>query len=204
MAKHKALADGARGIAGKEDVVSRNEQGYKSASKNRRIMAVRRYCRPRDVARLGPVDADLHITVTRVRPKVIQISGSWNLMGCLKDQFDDLNFDEKGEPKGPTITSGVVMAGPVDGARMTVRLQDAGYVMPTPSQFTFEVPEDLTIMQEDLNIRGGKQCDKGSLYILSTNIVGDPNTERAKIYNFRADQSAGLKGITVEQLDDSQ
>lgn len=199
MARHKERADAAQGKAGQEEVESRNRQGYKSASNNRRIVAVRKYCRPRDIARLGPVDANLQISVTRIRPGVIKVAGSWNLEGCIKDQFDDANFDEKGDPKTPNATGGIVMSGPVDGARMTVRLQNAGYVMPQPKEFTFEVPEDLTIMQEDINVRGGRRCEKGSIFAISPNPTADLNGERAGIYNFKEDQAAALKGIPIDQ-----
>jgi len=199
MARHKVRWDEAKGKAGKEEVESRNRQGYQSSKNNRRIVAVRKYCRTRDIARLGPVDANLQVSVTRIRPGVLQIAGSWNLEGCIKDQFDDVNFDVDGNPKTPNATGGILMHGPVDGARMMVRLQDAGYVMPEPKEFTFEVPDDLTIMQEDLNIRGGRRCDKGSLFAISPNPTADINAERAQIYNIKADIAPALKGIPVDQ-----
>jgi hypothetical protein len=198
MNKHKKLMDEAKGKAGQEDIESRNRQGYNNAQKNRRIMMVRDYCRPRDIARLGPVDAALSVKVTRVRPGVIQISGDWNLIGCLKDQYDDLNFDENGLPTSPNISSGIVLDGPVDGARIDVRLQNFGYKMPESQEFTFEVSDDLTIMQDALSSRGGRRTLKGSPYMITGNLTSDPNMERAGAYAYK-DESKAPKGVPVAQ-----
>ena len=198
MAKHKKLIDEAKGKPGQEDIVSRNEQGYKNAQKNCRIMQVRDYCRPRDIARLGQVDTNLGVKVTRISPRVIQVQGTWNLIGCLKDQYDDLNFDENGLPKGTNISSGIVLDGPVDGARIDVRLQNAGYKMPDSKEFSFEVPEDLTIMQDTLSSRGGRRTLKGSVYQISANLTADPNMERAGIYAYK-DASKAPKGVPAAQ-----
>jgi tetratricopeptide (TPR) repeat protein len=196
--KHKAAMDAAKGTKGQEDAESRNRSGYKNSQSNLRIMKVRLYCRERDIARLGPVDTDFSVKVTRIRPRVLKIEGDWNLIGCLKDQYDDLNFDELGNPKGPNISSGIVMDGPVDGARIDVRLQNEGYVMPNQSNFSFEVPDDLTIMQDAISSRGGRRTLKGSLYILSAVVVGDPNAERAGIYSYK-DAASAPKGVPVAQ-----
>lgn len=198
MNRHKALMDGAQGKPDPEDVVNRNRQGFKNAQKNRRIMVVRDYCRPRDIARLGQVDAAFGIKVTRIRPRVIQVQGSWNLIGCMKDQYDDLNFDENGAPKAANITSGIVMDGPVDGARVDVRLQNAGYKMPESQEFTFEVPDDLTIMQDALSCRGGRRTLKGSIYQISPNPASDPNMERAGAYAYKA-EAVAPKGVPIAQ-----
>ena len=198
MAEHKKRLDAADGKAGQEDVASRNRQGFNNASKNRRIMAVRSYCRPRDIARLGQVDANIGFKVTRVRPRVLMVSGSWNLVGCLKDQFDDLGFDDLGNPKPGITNSGIVLDGPIDGARIDVRLQDAGYTMPSPKEFSFEVPDSLTIMQDALSSRGGKRTRKGEIYVLSPTVSSDPNMERAGIYVYK-DAASAPKGIPIAQ-----
>ncbi|WP_395143141.1 tetratricopeptide repeat protein [Armatimonas sp.] len=198
MRRHKVLWDAAKGVAGKEDIESRNRQGYNNASKNFRIMKVRSYCRPRDIARLGPVEASMGVKVTRIRPRVLRVEGSWNLVGCLKDQYDDLSFDDKGDPKSATISSGIVMDGPVDGARVDVRLQNAGYVMPDSQNFSFEVSDDLTIMQDSLSSRGGRRSLKGTPYQFNPGGAGDQNLERAGIYSYK-DQASAPKGISAAQ-----
>ena len=81
---------------------------------------------------------------------------------------------------------------------MDVRLQDAGYVMPTPKEFNFEVPEDLTIMQDSINSRGGKRTLKGQLYEITNNTSADQNLERAGCYGYKS-AAVAPKGIPALQ-----
>jgi tetratricopeptide (TPR) repeat protein len=198
MAAHKQRIDAAKGTPTEVDALSRNTSGLNNATKNRRMVSVRSYCRPRDIARLGQVDTNMSFKVTRVRPRVIRVEGTWNLIGCLKDQYDDLSFDDQGNPKAANISSGIVMDGPVDGARIDVRLHDAGYTMPSPKEFSFEVPDTLTIMQDAINSRGGKKTLKGSLYAINPTAATDPNQERAGVYSYKDDGSAP-KGVPIVQ-----
>ncbi len=195
---HKKLMDEAEGKAGQEDSFGRNKQGYNNALTNLRITKVRSYCRPRDIARLGQVESDMHFKVTRVRPRVIRVEGSWNQVGCVRDQYDDLSFDALGNPKAANISSGIVMDGPVDGGRIDVRLQNFGYTMPSPKEFNFEVPESLTIMQDAINSRGGKRTFKGEIYEITRNSASDQNLERANCYGYK-DAASAPKGIPALQ-----
>jgi tetratricopeptide (TPR) repeat protein len=193
VAAHKKLIDDPKTP---EEMKSRSTMGFQSSSKNLRMLKVREWSRKSDIARLGQVDTDLHLKVTRIRPRVLEVSGSWNLMGTIKDAFDDFDFDEKGSLK-PGGKGGIVVAGPSDGARMDIRLQDAGYVMPRPNEFSFEIDSNLTIMQDQISVRGGKLTEKGSVYLQSDGGGTDPAAEAAMAFIYRTDQAAVLSGVPI-------
>jgi hypothetical protein len=118
-----------------------------------------------------PVDAQFQVTVKRVRPKVIEVTGRLNLLGAK-------NFDEK-------------IWGPVDGARVDIRLQDQGYQMPDAREFTFEVDPNLTIMQESVSVRGGKDIRRGGLFVVGPGV--SPVADDQGMYSIEArDMPAGL------------
>jgi hypothetical protein len=96
------------------------------------------------------------------------------------------NFDEK-------------LFGPVDGARVDVRLQDAGYQMPAPKEFSFDVDPNLTIMQEQISVRGGKKVERGGLFLVGSGYSPPPLADKQGLYSFDAkDVPAGL-GVPLRQ-----
>ena len=125
---------------------SRAQQGIQSATRNLNMMKIRKV--KREDHTKPPVDAQFAVQVVRVRPKVLEVSGRWNLVGAK-------SFDKYPEP----------IWGPVEGARVEVRLQDEKYKMPDYKEFTFEVDPDVTIMQDQVSVRGGAAIRPGSLYI---------------------------------------
>lgn len=136
-----------------EENKGRVQMGLWSAQKNLAMIKVRQ------AARLGdtkvPVDAQFQVTVTRIRPKVIEVTGRMNLLGAK-------NFDER-------------IWGPVDGARVDIRLEDQGYKMPDAREFTFEVDPDLTIMQDSVSVRGGTDIRRGAVFIVGGSLSPQAN-----------------------------
>ncbi len=179
------------------EVNSKNSFGSNNALKNKSLLEIRRAVRPRNIAKFGPVDAQLKVKVVRKESGILEISGSWNLIGSIKDTFDAGTFEADGV-RVKTIGEGMRLDGPVGGARMEVRLQDAGYVMPKLSSFSFEVPTDVTIMQDLLTVNGGKRTQVGGVYCLSPR-GGNPELvqEAANIYNYKPAEATGLKGVPV-------
>jgi len=160
-----------------EDKKGRADMGYRSAVKNLNLMKIRRVARPYDTK--NPVDAGFKVKVERVKPKVFTVSGEWNLVGAK-------NFDEK-------------LWGPVDGARVDVRLHDAGYEMPKPTEFSFDVDPKLTIMQDQISVRGGKQVGRGGLYVVGSGYSPPPMADKQGLYSFDVkDVPAGL-GVPLGQ-----
>lgn len=179
-----------------EDRKWNNKSGLNNAKKNHSMLLVRKECRARDTQ--PPVDADFHFQVKRVKPRVLEVSGSWQLIGALKDQFDAGEF-EADNVTIKKIGKGIIKSGPVDGARVDVRLQDAGYVMPKEAEFSFEVDKTLTIMQDQLTVKGGKRAVKGGVYMegkpVATNTIG----EKAGCYLFTPEEAAPLKGVPLDK-----
>jgi hypothetical protein len=73
---HRAILDDPKAT---EEQKGRAQQGLGSAEKNLNIMKIRRAARPFDTK--NPVDAQFSVTVTRLRPKVLEVTGSWNWSG---------------------------------------------------------------------------------------------------------------------------
>ena len=158
-----------------EENKGRVQMGLESAKKNLAIMKIRRAARPGDTK--IPADAQFQVTVKRVRPKVIEVTGRMNLLGAK-------NFDEK-------------IWGPVDGARVDIRLQDQGYKMPDAREFTFEVDPELTIMQESVSVRGGKDIRRGGLFIVGSSV--SPVADKQGLYALeKKDLPQGL-GVPLRQ-----
>lgn len=163
------------------DAKVRNQQGLNNSRKNLELLQIRRRFRASDAK--TPVDTEFTYTVTRTKPRVLEVSGSWNLQGAR-------SFD---------INKGIDFAGPVDGARVDVRLQDAGYKMPDPKEFSFEVDDSLTLMQDQLSTRGGKQAKKGGLFVLTPRESNPERAaEKAGVYAFVPDQAKGL-GVPLDK-----
>lgn len=179
----KVLADHKRVLADPKsdaDRKNRAQTGIQSASKNLNIMKIRRVRRADDTK--NPVDAQFSAKVVRIKPRVLEISGEWNLVGAK-------NFDEG-------------LWGPVDGARVNARLHDYGYRMPAPQEFSFEVDKSLTIMQDDLSVRGGKQIKKGSLFIVSPGdfaVTTPPDADKQGMYSLASKEMPAGLGVPLQQ-----
>lgn len=166
VAKHKQLRDDPKSTA---DVKSRNTQGFKNSTKNLAEIRERQAVRTKDSQ--PPVDGSLSFKVVRIKPKVLEVSGTFNLRGA----------------KNWAVGKGILLEGPVSGARMDVRLQDAGYTVPDLKEFTFELDNNLTIMQDSLSIRGGREVKRGGLYMAQkseTSADPGPNVEAVAVYGF--------------------
>jgi hypothetical protein len=89
----------------------------------------------------------------------------------------------------------------VDGARVDVRLQDYGYKMPTEKEFSFEVDPKLTIMQDALSTRGGKQIGKGGLFIVNPGfgVAVPPQADRERVYAFGQREMPKGLGVPLRQ-----
>lgn len=182
--RHKAIVDDKTSTP---DDKARNQQGYENSLKNLFIDEIRAYHRKTQTQ--PPVDVEFTARVVRTKPKVLEISGQWNLVGSkdfdagpLKNQKYDLAALQHITDYG----KGILKFGPVDGARVDVRLQDAGYQMPTPSEFSFDVDPKVTIMQDSLSTRGGKVVAPGGVYIwrdTPTYSLG-PDDNQAGVYAF--------------------
>ncbi len=96
--------------------------------------------RPIDSAK--PVNMDFHPQIVRVAPKVFVVKGTLNAIGATKF----------------VLETGERTFGPVDGCRVEIRLQDAGYVRPVVSAYGLNTSVDhsVTIMQDAVSVRGGK------------------------------------------------
>jgi len=173
VAAHKARMD-APGVTA--DDKGRNDSGYKSSVENLKRLEVRKIVRPQNIQ--PPLDVQFVCKVTRVKPKVLRIEGTWRCWGTSGKSFD------MGTPEHPG--KGLLVSGPVDGARVDVRLQDEGYKMQTPKTFSFDIDESVTLMQDQISTRDGKLAHKGELFVapgkFSTTASGsDLNTN---VYQF--------------------
>jgi hypothetical protein len=180
MAAHKKVLDDPNASA---DAKGRANQGYKNSQKNLEILRIRKRWRGKDSSQ--PAETDFHFKVVRTKPRVLEISGSWNLVGAR-------SFD---------IEKGIAVEGPVDGARVDVRLQNAGYTMPNVEEFSFEVPDDLTIMQDALSTRGGKKATKGTLYLAQpkgATSVEQP-AEKAGVYGYTEEDGSKTLGVPLDK-----
>jgi tetratricopeptide (TPR) repeat protein len=180
VAAHQKVLDDPKSNA---DQKSRATQGVKNATKNLDLLRVRKQWRSKDSSQ--PSDADFRFKVVRVKPRVLEISGSWNLVGAR-------SFD---------VEKGIAVEGPVDGARIETRLQDAGYVFPDVKEFSFEVPEGLTIMQDALSTRGGKKATKGTIYVTQPKnaTTVEMQADKVGIYGFTDEDGAKTLGVPLDK-----
>ena len=179
------------------EVRSKNSFGSNNSLKNKSLLEIRKAVRPRNIAKFGPVDAQLKLKVVRTAPGILEISGSWQLFGSIKDTFDAGTFESDGV-RVKTIGEGMRLDGPVGGARMEVRLEDSGYQMPKLDSFSFEIPSDVTIMQDQLTVNGGKRTQSGGVFCLTPR-GGNPELvqEAANIYNYKPAEATALMGVPV-------
>jgi hypothetical protein len=180
VAAHKKILDDPNSSA---DQKGRARQGFENSQKNLKMLQIRKKWRGKDSSQ--PADADFQFQVVRVKPRVLEVSGSWNLVGAR-------SFD---------VDKGIAVEGPVDGARVEVRLHDAGYTMPDVKEFSFEVPENLTIMQDQLSTRGGKKATKGSIYVAQPKnaTTVEMQAEKVGIYGFTDEEGAKTLGVPLDK-----
>lgn len=185
--RHQKLLDDPKESA---DRKGRARMGIQTATRNLNMIRVRKISRPDDTK--PPVDAQFSVRVVRLRPKVLEVSGRWNLVGAK-------NFDPKGSKVDVYGFTGPIW-GPVDGARVDVRLTDYGYVRPpTPREFSFNVDPSVTILQDQLSVRGGRAIAAGDLYVAGTGdfVSLNPTADRVGVYGLtKKEQTPGM-GVTV-------
>ncbi len=93
-----------------------------------------------------PVDFHFHPILVRVAPKVFVLKGT---MSAIGNQRTTAGFLEDGKGQW----------GPVDGCRVEIRLQDAGYTMPFIKSFTLSsinLDPNVTIMQDAASVTKGQ------------------------------------------------
>jgi hypothetical protein len=111
------------------------------AARQLREMEMRQQWRARDTK--VPEDVHFSAQLVRVAPKIFVVKGTMNVIGAT--QF--------------TLETGQATWGPVDGCRVEVRLQDAGYKMPDIKSFSLSslnLDPSITIMQDAVSVRKGK------------------------------------------------
>jgi tetratricopeptide (TPR) repeat protein len=195
----RAIAQHNRDIVDKSipaELKSSSESGLKTAIKNRSLLVIRKAVRPKDTQ--PPIEADFKIKVVRKAPRVLTISGSWNSYGSISGQFDAGTFASDGNTV-EKVGRGLIKAGPRDGARVDVRLQDAGYKIPEVREFSFEVDPSVTIMQDAISTKGGKETLRGEIYGEQKNAASNPQIESAGIYLYKPAETAPLKGVPLAQ-----
>jgi tetratricopeptide (TPR) repeat protein len=158
----------------------RNESGLRSATENWRHLQIRKMVRPNNTQ--PPIDVQFTAKVTRIKPKVLKIEGTWRCWGTAGKSFDMGTLENPGK--------GVLLAGPTDGARVDVRLQDAGYQMKTSDTFSFDIDQSITIMQDQISTRDGKLAEKGGLFIAAGKAANtsDRPGQNTNVYQFSDDQ----------------
>lgn len=164
------------------DIKMRSDSGLKNQTGNLEKLLFRKKWRAVDVE--PPVDMDFKFQVVRTKPKVLEITGSWNLIGS----------------KGFDKDKGIAVQGPVDGARLDIRLQDAGYTMPPATDFSFDLDPTVTIMQDSVSVRGGKAVKKGALFAKTKGRASfnDIGADKVGVYSFNEKQSEGL-GVPLDK-----
>ena len=111
------------------------------AERQLREMQLRQQFRARDTK--NPEDFHFSAQIVRVAPRIFVVKGTMNVIGATKFTLED----------------GQATFGPVDGCRVEVRLQDAGYKMPNITSFSLSslnLDPNITIMQDALSVRNGQ------------------------------------------------
>jgi len=114
-----------------------------------------------------PVNVHFSAQLERIAPMVLLVKGTMNVIGSK-------NF---------ILETHAHTWAPIDGCRVEIRLQDADYKMPANVQFNMSnnLPQDVTIMQDSISVRGGTFDRKYDLSKDSPSVAGDK-----AIYNFAA------------------
>ena len=164
------------------DEKGRNESGLKSSEENMSHLEVRQIVRKKDTQ--PPIDTQFTCKITRLSSKKLRVEGTWRCWGTAGDAFD------MGTPAAPG--KGLLLSGPVDGARVDVKLQDQGYKMQTPQTFSFDIDQSVTLMQDQISTRDGKLAHKGEIYNAAGKYAStsDKRTQSVNIYSFDDKQVA--------------
>ena len=130
------------------------QQDYSTSVKNLQEDILR--AKWRAVQDTPPWDVHLNAELIRIAPMVFVIQGTANIIGATA--FDLKTGDHTGLPNATAPKPGEHTWGPIDGARIEYRLEDAGYVMPQATSFSLNLalPKNLTIMQDSVTIQQGK------------------------------------------------
>jgi hypothetical protein len=182
-----------------KDPFSAESQGAKNATKNLSLMKIRKAVRVANTQ--PPVDAQFGIKVKRVDSRVLEISGTFHLMGTLGNPYFDAGTFDKDNVSVVQIGKGMLQDGPRDGGRVEFRLQDEGYKMELPTTFDLQVDPSVTLMQEQASIRGGRQVRRGEPYTIlkKGQVSADQRMTDAGIYGFTEAEAKTLGGISTEQ-----
>ena len=171
----------------------RNESGLRSSTENWKHLQIRKKVRAENTQ--PPIDVQFTAKVTRVKPRVLKIEGTWRCWGTSGKSFEMGTLENPGK--------GVLLAGPTDGARVDVRLQDAGYKMQTDDTFSFDIDESITIMQDQISTREGKLAEKGGLFIASGKSANtaDRPAMNTNVYQFSDDhvKQYGLGSVPLSK-----
>lgn len=130
------------------------QQDYSTSKKNLEEDILR--AKWRAVQDTPPWDVHLDARLIRIAPMVFVIQGNANIIGATA--FNLKTGDHTGRANATAPNPGEHTWGPIDGARIEYRLQDAGYVMPKSTSFSLNLalPKNVTIMQDSVTIQQGK------------------------------------------------
>lgn len=123
-----------------------------------------------------PVDMKFHPELVRVAPRVFVLKGTMNVIGNVAQTMTQPNGQQHG-----FLETGQAQWGPVDGCRVGIRLNDAGYKMPVLPSFSLtslNLNPDTTIMQDSVSVLKGQI---GGTRGRKIDMSQDPN-----IYSFTA------------------
>ncbi len=197
IAQWKSVMDAHQARMNAKDVTpeekGRNQSGYESAKKNWEHLQLRKLVRPDNTK--PPIDVEFVAKVTRLKSKVLRIEGTWRCWGTSGKSFDMGTLAAPGK--------GVLLAGPTDGARVDVRLQDAGYKAPKQTTFSFDIDQTVTIMQDQISTRDGKLAEKGGIFVAAGKnaTTADRNAQNVNVYQFTDDQvkQLGLGAVPLSK-----
>ncbi len=171
----------------------RNESGLNSSRKNWEHLQIRKMVRAENAK--PPIDVQFTCKVTRLKSKVLKIEGTWRCWGASGKSFDMGTLAKPGK--------GVLLAGPADGARVDVRLQDEGYKQPTQSAFSFDIDQTITIMQDQISTRDGKLAEKGGLFVAAGKFssTAERAGQNTNVYQFTDAEvkTYGLGNVTLSK-----
>lgn len=103
-----------------------------------------------------PADVHFSCQLVRIAPMVFVVQGTANMIGDTK--FNLETGDHTGRPDATAPNPGEHTWGPIDGARIEYRLNDAGYVMPKTGSFglNLTLPANVTVMQDSASVQNGR------------------------------------------------
>lgn len=116
-----------------------DQSGLQVAEKNLRETIMRKAYRVKDTK--PPENVGLHCWLVRTAPMQFRFEGTANFIGATSFKLE-----------GHQVTWG-----PVDGARVGFRLEDADYTQPQtlPFDLSVKLPKDITMMQDSASVTKG-------------------------------------------------